>query len=112
VIRTSGDVGAASASIRNAFSAEGVRSSPVTVLRQQVREGLARERLMSWLSGVFGVIAGLLAAIGLYGVMSYGVARRVNEIAIRMALGAARRDALWLMLLQAGRLLLVGLAVG
>ena len=67
---------------------------------------------MSWLSGVFGVIAGLLAAIGLYGVMSYGVARRSNEIAIRMALGAAERDVLSLMLLQAGRLLVVGLAAG
>jgi predicted permease len=112
VVRTSGDAGAASAAIRRAFSAEGVRNSPVIVLRQQVREGLAREGLMSWLSGVFGVIAGLLAAIGLYGVMSYGVARRSNEIAIRMALGAAQRDVLSLMLLQAGRLLVVGLAAG
>jgi predicted permease len=112
VVRTSGDAGAASAAIRRAFSAEGVRNSQVIVLRQQVREGLARERLMSWLSGVFGVIAGLLAAIGLYGVMSYGVARRSNEIAIRMALGAAQRDVLSLMLLQAGRLLVVGLAAG
>jgi predicted permease len=112
IVRTSGDTGAASAALRQAFSAEGVRGSPVIVLRQQVREGLARERLMSWLSGVFGAIAGLLAAIGLYGVMSYAVARRSNEIAIRMALGAATRDVLSLMLLQAGRLLVLGLAVG
>jgi putative ABC transport system permease protein len=112
VVRTSGDSGAAGAAIRRAFSAEGVRNSPVIVLRQQVREDLAREGLMSWLSGVFGVIAGLLAAIGLYGVMSYGVSRRSNEIAIRMALGAAQRDVLSMMLLQAGRLLVVGLAAG
>ena len=112
VVRTSGDAGAVSAAIRRTLTAEGVRNSPVTVLRQQVREGLSRERLMSWLSGAFGVIAGLLAAIGLYGVMSYGVARRSNEIAIRMALGAAARDVLVLMLLQAGRMLVVGLGVG
>ena len=102
VVRASGDAGAVSAAIRRTLTAEGVRNSPVTVLRQQVREGLSRERLMSWLSGAFGVIAGLLAAIGLYGVMSYGVARRANEIAIRMALGAAARDVLMLML-AAGR---------
>ena len=77
-----------------------------------MREGLARERLLSWLSGMFGVIAGLLAAIGLYGVMSYTVARRSNEIAIRVALGAASRDVLGLMLRQAGRLLVAGLGVG
>jgi hypothetical protein len=112
VARTSGDSAAASASIKRALDAEGVRSSPTIVLRQQVREGLAREGLMSWLSSAFGVIAGLLAAIGLYGVMSYGVARRANEIAIRMALGAASRDVLSLMLKQACRLLIAGLAIG
>jgi predicted permease len=112
IVRTSGDIGVVGAAIRGAFAAEGVRSAPLIVLRDLVQEGLARERLMSWLSGVFGVIAGLLAAIGLYGVMSYGVSRRSNEIAIRMALGAAQRDVLSLMLLQAGRLLIVGLAAG
>jgi predicted permease len=110
--RTSGEVGAAGTSIRRVLEAEGVRSSSAIVLRRQVREGLAREGLMSWLSSVFGVIAGLLAAIGLYGVMSYGVARRVNEIAIRMALGAAASDVLSLMLMQACRLLIAGLAIG
>ncbi len=112
MVRTSGDSGAADAAIRRAIAGEGARSSPAIVLREQVREGLARERLMSWLSGVFGVIAGILAAIGLYGVMSYSVARRSNEIAIRMALGAAARDVLSLMLLQAGRLLVIGLIIG
>ena len=84
----------------------------VGVLREQVRENLVRERLMSWLAGFFGVLAVLLAAIGLYGVMSYAVARRSNEIAIRVALGATRTDVLRLMLGHATRLLIVGLAVG
>jgi predicted permease len=112
IVRTSGDAATTDAAVRRAVAAEGARSSPAIVLREHVRQGLARERLMSWLSGVFGVIAGLLAAIGLYGVMSYSVARRSNEIAIRMALGAASRDVLSLMLLQATRLLAVGLVIG
>jgi len=112
MVRTSGDAASADAAIRRAAAAEGARISPVVVLRDQVREGLARERLLSWLSGMFGVIAGLLAAIGLYGVMSYTVARRSNEIAIRVALGAASRDVLGLMLRQAARLVVAGLAFG
>jgi predicted permease len=112
MVRTSGDAASADAAIRRAAAAEGARISPVVVLRDQVREGLARERLLSWLSGMFGVIAGLLAAIGLYGVMSYTVARRSNEIAIRVALGAASGDVLGLMLRQAARLVAAGLTVG
>ena len=60
-------------------------------LAAQVRESLLRERLMATLSGFFGGLAALLATIGLYGVMSYMVARRRNEIGIRMALGADRQ---------------------
>jgi ABC-type antimicrobial peptide transport system permease subunit len=82
------------------------------VLNTQIRESLVAERLMATLSGFFGFLAALLATVGLYGVISYMVARRVNEIGIRMALGAERRNVLLLILREAGWLLAVGLGLG
>jgi predicted permease len=81
-------------------------------LPTMVRESLLRERLMATLSGFFGGLAGLIATIGLYGVMSYTVARRRNEIGIRMALGADRRDVVRMVMREAGVLLAVGVIVG
>jgi predicted permease len=83
-----------------------------TVLKTQIREGLLRERLMATLSGFFGVLATVLAMIGLYGVVSYMVVRRRNEIGVRMALGADRRDILVMVLQEAAVLLGIGLAIG
>jgi putative ABC transport system permease protein len=77
-----------------------------------VRDSLMRERLMATLSGFFGALAGLIATIGLYGVMSYTVARRRNEIGIRMALGAGRRDVVRMVMREAGMLLIAGVLVG
>jgi ABC-type antimicrobial peptide transport system permease subunit len=67
---------------------------------------------MATLSGFFGALAALLATIGLYGVMSYMVARRRNEIGIRMALGADRRDVVRMVMREAGVLLIAGLCAG
>jgi putative ABC transport system permease protein len=80
--------------------------------KAKIGKGLMRERLMAALSGFFGLLAGLLAIIGLYGVMAYVVAQRRNEIGIRMALGADRRGILNLILREAGMLLVIGLGVG
>jgi ABC-type antimicrobial peptide transport system permease subunit len=67
---------------------------------------------MAALSGAFGLLAGLLAAIGLYGVMSYTVTRRSSEIGIRLAMGARRTDVLRMIVREGGVLVGVGLAIG
>jgi putative ABC transport system permease protein len=77
-----------------------------------ILDGLLQERLMATLSGFFGALAAVLAVIGLYGVISYMVARRTNEIGIRMALGADGRGIVRLILREAVLLLSIGLAVG
>jgi predicted permease len=77
-----------------------------------VEESLLRERLMATLSSFFGILATLIAAMGLYGVMSYLVARRTGEIGVRVALGAGRGDILKLILGQSAVLLAIGLAAG
>jgi len=76
-------------------------------LAMEVRESIYSDRLIAMLSAAFGALATLLAAIGLYGVMAYAVARRTAEIGIRMALGALPGDVLWMVLKEAG--LLAGL---
>jgi ABC-type antimicrobial peptide transport system permease subunit len=87
-------------------------SVELTVLDRTIRGGLMRERLMAALSVAFGLLAGLLAAIGLYGVMSYTVTRRSNEIGIRLAMGARRADVSRMVIREAGILVVAGLVIG
>jgi predicted permease len=82
------------------------------VLTTQIEESLLRDRLMAALAGAFGVLAAVLAAIGLYGVIAYMVARRQNEIGVRMALGADRASVVRLVLREALMLLVAGLVIG
>ena len=82
------------------------------VMTAQISESLQRDRLMAVLAGAFGVLAALLAASGLYGVIAYMVARRQNEIGVRMALGADRASVIRLVLREAMMLLAAGLVLG
>jgi predicted permease len=84
----------------------------VQSVRVQVSDSVVRERLMAMLSGFFGVVAALLAMLGLYGVVAYAVAQRTREIGIRTALGAQRSDVLRLVLGQSARLTASGVIVG
>ena len=79
---------------------------------QQVEISLLTERLLATLSTAFGLLATLLAALGLYGVMAYMVARRTREIGIRMALGAGGGSVVWLVMREVLVLAGIGLTIG
>jgi putative ABC transport system permease protein len=89
-----------------------VTVAKVTTLADQVDASIVPERLMAKLSGAFGGLGALLAAIGLYGLLAYTVAHRTNEIGIRMALGATRRDVTRMVLKNALTLVSAGLVLG
>jgi putative ABC transport system permease protein len=75
-------------------------------------ESLFVDRMLALLLACFGALATLLAAIGLYGVMSYAIARRTREIGLRMALGAARHHVVWMIMREVVLLAAVGLGIG
>src|SRR5262249_50642526 len=114
VVRTAGDPTSVAAAARREARAldPAMPMFEVETLATQVAASLQQERLLATLSSGFGLLALLLSCLGLYGVLSYTVARRTSEIGIRMALGADRRDALWLVLRDALRLVLIGVALG
>lgn len=89
-----------------------VKIESIETMRHQVNESLHEDRLIGLLCGVFAALALALTCIGIYGVLSFQVARRTNEIGIRMAVGARRRDILALVMLRGIQILFAGLAVG
>lgn len=113
-VRASGDQSSIATAVRQATR----RLDPnlpifdMKTMQVQVDESLFVERMVAVLSVGFGALATLLAAIGLYGVMAYGVARRTREIGIRMALGAERTRVLWLVLKEVAIMAAVGIAAG
>jgi predicted permease len=113
-LRTAGDPNAAIASVRQAVR-EVDGNLPLDYIRTQVEQAdqmLRMERLFARLLSLFGLLAQQLASIGLYGVMAYSVSQRINEIGVRMALGADRRDVLKMILRQGMALTVIGVALG
>jgi putative ABC transport system permease protein len=113
-VKTAGDPAAIVPSIRRELQAIDPQMPlfRITTLERELALTLTQPRFQAVLLGVFAGIALLLATIGIYGVTAHAVGQRTQEVGIRMAMGAARRDVLWLMLLQHLRPALIGLAVG
>ena len=113
-VRVGGDVSSAATALREAIR----RAEPdllfdgVSPMSQRLARDLNRERIVAYLAFSFGGLTLLLAALGLYGVLSYGVARRTQEIGVRMALGARRAEVMGLVLGQSARLPVAGIVLG
>ena len=113
-VRSAGDAGGLGPSIRAAARSADVNvplydMHPITL---RIEDSIYVERLLAMLSVAFGALATLLAALGLYGIVAFTVARRTAEIGLRMALGALPGDMLRMVVLEAARLALAGIAVG
>jgi putative ABC transport system permease protein len=112
-VRSAGNPRTLIPAVTNAIALASPEASLSTdILKEQLGESLVRERLLASLSGVFGALALLLSALGLYGLVSYGVARRRREVGIRIALGASRANIFRLVLREGVGLAIAGVAAG
>jgi ABC-type antimicrobial peptide transport system permease subunit len=114
VIRTGIEAGGVRAAVREAMSEvdAALPVSSIVSIDEQMAPLTAQERTVARLGLVFGTVALLLAAIGLYGVLSYGITRRSSEIAIRIALGAQSRGIIAMILRETAALVVAGLLLG
>jgi putative ABC transport system permease protein len=114
VVRTAGDVPGVASSVRAELRQmdAGVPLYQVRTVEQVVSRVVAQPRLRAWVLALVAGLAGLLAALGVYGVVSYVVGQRTTEIGVRMALGASRREIAGLLLGQGLRPVLLGVTVG
>jgi putative ABC transport system permease protein len=113
-VRTSGDPLASISALQSTLRAIEPRivMPRVQTLDAVAAESLAVTRLALWLLGLFAAMALALAAVGVYGVMSYAVRQRTREIGTRIALGATRGDIVWVVMRQGGLITVAGLAIG
>ena len=113
-VRTAGDPASAVGAIREAVRQvdPNVPLMNVSTQMEQIEARFAQERLFAQAYALFGGLALLVAAVGLFGVMSYSVARRVNEIGVRMALGAQRLDVVRMIMRESTLLVAAGVVIG
>jgi predicted permease len=113
-VRYTGDFGTVTTAVQRAIHEVDphLPISRVTTLDEQVARSYTDQRVVAQISAFFGLLAVFLSAIGIYGLMSYVVSRRTNEIGIRMALGAARTHVRWLVLREVLILVAIGVAIG
>jgi predicted permease len=113
-LRTSGDVGSIAAALRDTVARfdRGLPVFDVRTVEQEIDRSLLRERLVATMTALFGGVALTLAAIGLYGVLSFAVTRRTREFGIRIAVGAGATSILTLVLREAAGVLAAGMVVG
>jgi predicted permease len=113
-VRTAGDPAQATSAIREAVrqADANVPLTNVTTQLEQIEARFSQERIFAQAYALFGGLAVLVASIGLFGLMSYSVARRTNEIGVRIALGAERGDVVGMIMKESLTLVAVGLAVG
>ncbi|MGH9864578.1 MAG: ABC transporter permease, partial [Candidatus Acidiferrales bacterium] len=114
MVRVAGSTSSVVPAIREAVKQTGPNLPAVqfTTISELVSRSIATETMITKLAGFFGSLAVLLACIGIYGIMAYAVTGRTNEIGIRMALGAQRKNVLWLVLRETLLLVLIGVAIG
>jgi len=113
-VRYSGEAGQMVPAVRSAIAQvnPNVLIGSFSTLTDLVDESTANQRLIARLSAFFGLLAAFLVCIGIYGLLSYAVARRTSEIGVRMALGARRSNVLWLILREILVLVAIGIAIG
>jgi putative ABC transport system permease protein len=114
VIRTSGDPNGIAASVRARLlsASRGLPVEAVATMEQLIYRSTSEPRLQTFLLGCFAALSLMLAAVGVYGVMSNMVRQRTHEIGVRMALGAEGGDIIRLILTQSGALILIGSVIG
>ncbi|MGB8476015.1 MAG: ABC transporter permease [Candidatus Acidiferrum sp.] len=114
VLRAGGNPAAMAAAARDLIRSldHSVKIESIETMRHQVNESLHEDRLIGALCGVFAALALALTCVGIYGVLSFQVAQRTNEMGIRLALGAHRSDILALILLRGMRIFVAGLGLG
>jgi predicted permease len=114
LVRTTGDPAQSAANLRSVVRSidPSLPLHHIITIHDQISSLMTHDELIATLTGLFSLLALILTAIGLFGVMSYNVVRRTNEIGIRFALGARRQTVLWMILRESLLLLAFGVAVG